>query len=346
MTKTKHGLPETKGQYKLRGNVTGIGRENTYTSKPTKTGKQRRVLNFGVETAPESTVYVTVQGMEQKEVFFSKRSEVKGQPGEIKRIPFADRKKDQGEGFSIIGLSIGLDKDEDGKNIVTNYHDYDAAEELYNKLNDDDSVFLQGAVEYSSFKTDKGELRRNKKFIVNRIYNSKALDFEDDKFVETSDFKQRILFMGIKKIDDKDDPRFEVEAKIVTYNSVEDADFVIRNTSLANTLRSNLKPYNAIDVWGRIFNKLDTDEVPTTSKGSWGEDDSFKRVNNTYIRELVITGADPETLDTETYTEEIIDEAMKAIKEFGDTGANKAGTGKDGWGDAKTIEISDDELPW
>lgn len=69
MAKTKHGLPETKGQYKLRGLVTGMGRDNTYSSKPTKTKKERRVLNFGVQTAPESTVYVTVQGMEQTELF-------------------------------------------------------------------------------------------------------------------------------------------------------------------------------------------------------------------------------------------------------------------------------------
>ncbi|PLR99522.1 hypothetical protein [Bacillus sp. T33-2] len=344
MAKTKHGLPETKGQFKLRGFVTGMGRDNTYTSKETKTKKERRVLNFGVQTAPESTVYVTVQGMEQKEVFFSKRSEVKGQPGELKRVPFADRKKNQGEGFNLIGLSVGIDKDAEGKNIVKHLHDFDAAEELYNKLNDEDQVFIQGGIEYSSFKNEKDEVRRNKKFVVNRIYNAKDIDFESEKFEETSDFKQKIIFMGIKKVEDKDDPRFEVEAKIVTYNSVEDADFIIRNTSLANTFRSQLKPYNAIEVWGKIFNKLDADEVPATDKkASWGEEDKFKRVNNTYIRELVITGADPETLDVETYTEEIIDEAMKALKEFGESNQS---AGNNAWGDSSAIDISDEDLPW
>jgi hypothetical protein len=342
MSKTKHGLPETKGQYKLRGFVTGMGRDNTYSEKETKTGKQRRVLNFGVQTAPESIVYVSSQGMEQKEVFFSKRSEVKGQPSTVKRVSFADRHKDQGEGFTLIGTSIGLDKDDEGKNVVKTLHDYDASKTLYEKLDDDTPIFVQGSIEYSSFRNDKDEVTRNKKFLVGRIYNAKEMDFEDEKFTETSDFKQRILFMGIKKIDDKNDPRFEVEAKIVTYNSVEDADFVIRNTGLANTLRSVLKPYNAIDVWGKIYNKLDTDDIPVTNtKGNWGKEDSFKRVNNTYIRELVITGADPDTIDVETYTEDIIDEAMKALNEFG-TG-NKS---SNNWGNENAIDISDDDLPW
>lgn len=343
MAKTKHGLPETKGQFKLRGNVTGMSRDNTYSSKPTKTGKERRVLNFGVQVAPESSVYVTVQGMEQKEVFFSKRSEVKGEKSDVKRVAFADRNKNQGEGYTLIGTAVGLDKDLEGKNVVKTYVDFDAAEVLYEKLNDDVPVFLQGEIEYSSFKNDKDEVRRNKKFNVKRIYNSKDIDFEAEDFNETSDFKQKILYMGIKKIEDKNDPRFEVEAKIVTYNSVEDADFIVRNTALANTFRTNLKPYNAIEVWGKINNKIDTDDVPTDNKKAvWGEEDSFKKISNSYIRELVIMGADPETLDKETYTEEIIDEAMKALNEYGDSKQS----GGNAWGESSQVDVGDDDLPW
>lgn len=36
MAKTKHGLPETKGQFKLRGLVTGMLRDDTYSSKKQK----------------------------------------------------------------------------------------------------------------------------------------------------------------------------------------------------------------------------------------------------------------------------------------------------------------------
>lgn len=342
MAKSKHGLPETKGQFKLRGLVTGMGREKAYTEKLTKTKKERRVLNFGVNTAPESTTYVTIQENERADVYFSKRSEVKGEKNITKKVPFKDRLKDQGEGFNIIGVAVGLDKDNEGKNVITHMHDFDAAEYLYQQMNDDIPVFLQGDIEYSSFKTDKGDLAKSKKFKIKKIYNSKNVDFDDEKFVETSDFRQRILFMGIKKVEDKADPRFELEAKIVTYNSVEDADFIIRNTSLANTLRTHLKPYGAIDVWGKVSNKIDVDDVPAT-KGTWGEDDTFKRVNNSYSQELVILGADPDTIDSETYSEEIIDEALKAIREFGNPAANNS---QDAWGDTKDITISEDELPW
>ena len=52
------------------------------------------------------------------------------------------------------------------------------------------------------------------------------------------------------------------------------------------------------------------------------------------IRELTIIGANKETLDTETYTQETVDEALQAIREFGGLNTNtKAASTDDGdWG--------------
>src|SRR5690606_30598073 len=114
----------------------------------------------------------------------------------------------------------------------------------------------------SSFSNDKNELIRNKRFAIKNLYlANKDIDFDAEDFEEVSRFKQKIIFMGIERVDDKNDPRFQVDAKIVTYNSVEDTHFIIRDRLLANQFKKNLKPYTAIDVWGRIVNKAETEEI-------------------------------------------------------------------------------------
>jgi hypothetical protein len=337
------GLPQTKGEFKVRGLSTGLKRDNALKDITTKTKKQMYILNFGVETAPESTVFLTLQGMEKDEVYFGKRSEVKGQKGEVKKVPWAKRNEEQPEGFRLMGVGLGLEKGEDGKNIVQVLTEFDAAKEVYTSLEDETPVFVRGELEYSSFKNNNDEVRRSKKFAIKNLYLANDVDFEAEDFQEMSDFKQKIIFMGISKVDDKEDPRFEVEAKIVTYNSVEDTDFIIRDASLANQFKKALKPYTAIEIWGNIFNKIDTEDVEEENKDVWGQEDNFKRVNKNYIRELVITGADPESIDTETYTEEAINEALKALNEFGQA-SNSSGD----WGnkEEKKADISDDDLPW
>jgi hypothetical protein len=345
--KTKHGLPETKGQFKLRGNATGLQRDNAFKPINTKSGKKMRILNFGVETAPESTVYVTLQGMERDEVYYGKRSEVKGQKGETRKVAWADRHTPPGEGFRLMGIAVGLEKGEDGKNVTNTHAEFDAAEEVYNNLNDDTPVFVRGDIEFSSFKRDNGEVSRNKKFAIKNIYGSNDIDFDAEDFAETSEFKQKIIFMGIEKADDKNDPHFVLEAQIVTYGSIEQTDFTIRNNALANQFRKVLQPYNAIDVWGKIYNKVDTDDVQDTPVAAWGEEDSFKKVTKNYIRELMIVGADPESIDTETYTEESIEKAVKKLNSQGQVEKKekvKKDSSDDAWGEG--TDIKDDDLPW
>lgn len=334
MAETKHGLPQTRGEFKLRGLVTGMMKENAFETKETKTKKKMNILRFGVQTAPESTTFVNVQGTEKEKVIFMKKAEVKGQQGEKREVPWGKRFEQQPEGFRLIGVNVGLQKDDSGKNITHTYTDFDAAAKLYDLLTDDMTVFVRGEIEYSSYKQGD-EVRRNKKFNVKNIYAS-AVDFEDENFTETADFKQKIVYTGIEKVNDTNDPRFAVSAKIVTYQTIEDAEFIIRDAQLANQFRKNLKPYSAIDVWGKIYNKIDTEDVQET-KNVWGQEDTFKTVKNNYIRELVITGADPESIDTETYTQEAIEEAVRVLNEFGHS--------DNSWGtDAPSDE--DGDLPW
>lgn len=337
MASKKHGLPQTKGFFKLRGIATGVDRENAFKHNDYDNGGARNSFSFGVQTAEHSTIYVNVEGYKNDKVYLFKRSEVKGQKGEQKIVEWSKRYDFVEEGFNPIGVSVGLERGEDGKNITSNLLDYDAARNVRDNLKDDTSVFVRGDIDFSSFKTDSGDIRRNKKFIVKNVYLSKDVDFESEDFTETADFKQKIVFMGINKSDESGETKFLVEAKIITYSSIEDAEFIIYNTSLANQFKKNLKPYQALDIWGTIANKVDVEDVEEETS-VWGEEDSFKKAAKSYIRELVIVGADPATIDKETYTEEIIEEAIKKMKSEGEV---ESGT----WGDSETT-IEEDDLPW
>lgn len=341
MAKTKHGLPETRGSFKLRGIATGLNRDGALKQHTYDSGSQRNTLNFGVKTSEDSTVYVTVDGFKNKDAYLFKRSEKKGQPGDKKVVPWDNRYDYEEEGFKVIGVQVGLEQDDKGSNIINTLVDYDAADEIKKSLQDDTPVFVRGNLEFSSFKTREGDVRRSQKFVANNVYLSKSVNFDDDSFKETSDFKQKIIFTGIQKHDSEE--KFIIEAKIATRDSIENTEFIIYNKSLANQFRKLLKPYTAIDVWGHIQNKLDAEDLEEQQSAVWGEEDTFKRINRNYIRELVVTGADPQTIDTETYSQQEIEEAIKKLNSQGqidDTSSNP-------WGETTNdLEVNDDDLPW
>ena len=342
-------LPQTKGEFKLSGIVTGTQKgDKFFTNKKTKKGNDMNLLNFGVETNKDSTVYISLNGMVRDNVYFYKRPDKKNgeTKGDTKKIAWADRQKFQEEGYRLIGVNVGVTKklNEKGEQVNNNntLTEYDACKIIAQNLQDDQSVFVKGNIEYSSYKNDKGDIKRSSKFVPNQVSLCKPIDFENEDFKENNTFKQTFIFMGItKNEEDKDDIKFEVEGKIVTYNSIEDTSFVIRDTKLASLFKKNLKPYTALEVWGKINNRVETEE--TEEVDCWGEKNNFDTVKRSFIRELVITGANPNSFDTETYTEEALDEAVRALKEFGEDGTTNS---SDEWGSAAPSSTDDSDDDW
>ena len=328
MANTKHGLQETKGMFQLRGLVTGVEKGNFYTEKKTRTNKDMRIVNFGVNVENGKAVYLNLNGMVKDSVCFSKKD--KDGKIEVKKIQWNNRSTFNEDGYGLIGINLGLEKDDDGKNIKVTKTEFDACKEISMFLKDDMSVFSKGKIEYSSFKDNNGNVKRSTKFIPQQIsLTSKPIDLEDENYEVKSDFKQQIVFMGIEKRDGK----FVVSAKIITYSTIEDAEFIIKDEKLAGVFKKNLKPYNAITVYGNISVEESVGEVGDDD--CWGAEDPTKSVNSPTIRELVITGATPSTIDKTTYTEQIIDEAIAKL--------NQSQEAQDDWGKPNNSDDDDDE---
>lgn len=327
MAKTKHGLQETIGLFQIRGVVNGSEKEKFYVEKKTKSQKDMRLVNFGVEIEPNKSIYVNLNGMVKDEVFFSTKD--KDGKTVTEKVKWDKRKTFNKEGYSLIGLRLGLEKDEDGKNIQETMVEFDACERIGSTLKDDMSVFIKGKIEFSSFDGQDGK-KRSIKFIPQQLsLCSKDIDFTDETFKVKSDFSQQIIYMGIDKVNDV----FVVKAKIVTYSSIEDAEFIIKDSKLANLFRTKLKPYNAIQVHGHIEVTESVEEV--ADDDTWGESDPTQKINNPTKRDLVITGAKGNTVDTTTYTKDKIEEAIKKLEQ-----SNNA---QSDWGSNSVEDVDDGE---
>jgi hypothetical protein len=334
------GLPQTRGTFQIIGLVTGTEKDSFYKETQTKTTKKPwRILNFGLKTDKEATVYVNLSGGEKDKVFFSKTvTEDNKKKTVTEEVLWKDRFKFNKEGFRLIGVNTGVKKIQDDKgktvNDKKNLTEYDATKEISENLKDNQSLFIKGNIDYSHYLGNDGNEKRAVKFLPTQVsLCSKDINFDDEKFESTSDFTQIIVFIGIKQ-DETEKTKFIVSAKIINFNSIEDAEFIVENKDLASTFKKNLKPYTALKVWGKL--KVISDVETVSSTDTWGEANDMDKINNPTKRELIITGADKTTIDIETYTEVKIEEAIvkinsskKAENEFGnDTwGGNSSSSG-------------------
>jgi hypothetical protein len=329
MAKTKHGLQETTGLYQIRGIVTGVDKDKFYTEKKTKSQKDMRMVNFGVEIEPNKSIYLSLNGMVKDEVCFSKsEGEGKDRKTTVEKVKWDKRNSFNKEGFGLLGLRLGLEKDEDGKNIQETLVEFDACKKISETLKDGASLFSKGKIEFSSFDSTEGK-KRSIKFVPQQMsLCSKDIDFADEEFEVKSDFSQQIIFMGIEKKEDV----FVVSAKIVTYSSIEDAEFIIKDKNLAQMFKQKLKPYNAIQVHGHIEVIENVETV--VDDDTWGESDPTQRINNPTRRDLVVTGAKGSSVDTTTYSKDKIEEAVKKLEQ--------SETAQGDWGSSNNVQDVDD----
>ena len=343
-------LLETKGIFQVKGIVTGTEGKSFYKEARTQNSKEMRMINFGVEYEKGKTLYINMLGSEQENVYFFKRGKKKGEKSDTVKVAWADRHTYKREGYKLIGKNIGVKKkvDPEGKTVNDKkiMTEFDACKEVKDNLKDGASVFIRGDLNCDSFIDDSGNKRVSVKLIPSQISLCAEVDFDNDKFESQSDFNQVIIFMGIDKEKDnegRETDRFVVTAKIVTYKTIEDVEFIVEDAKLAGIFKKNLEPYNAIKVNGHIVASTQTEYVEDDD--NWGEKDAMEKIKAPVKREFVITGAKGSSIERGVYTQKTIEEAMakiakanKADSDFGDDNLSEE------WGDIE--DIGDDDLPW
>jgi hypothetical protein len=342
-------LPQTKGEFQIRGNASGVLKNNFFTTKKTKNNADMNLCNFGVKFDEGQTAYLTLNGTVNKSVYYYNSKEKKTQ-----EVAWANRNNAPGEDYKLIGVNVGLVVTEDGDGNKVNdkkmLTDYDAAKYVSTHLKDDMPIFTRGTFEFSSYIDKNGDVKRGHKLIPNQIsLCSKNIDFDADDFKSLADFKTTIVFESIdKEKNDKGNEtgRFVVSALHIGYSTITNVTFIVEDSKLAGQMKKGLKAYNAIEVTGKFQSNMVTETVE--EEDDWGQKSSFDKTNNPIVFEFVITGAKPSTIDRETYTEDNIADARKAIankdkveENYGDK--KETAADDDAWGDTSA---DDGDEPW
>lgn len=345
-------LPETRGQFQVKGKISGVESSRFYTEKKTKNNKDFRAVNFGCEYDDKKTVYMSLNGMPQDNVYFSKRN----QDGktDTKKVAWASRHSFNEDNYKMIGVNLGLVKttDAEGKEIndKKTMTPFDSCVYIKENLSDDVSTFIRGNIEFSSYLDNEGNTRRSIKYVPNQVSLCRDVDFEeyDEDNKPVHDFTQTIVFTGIDKEQEggKDTGRFVVSAKIVTYADIVDTEFIIVDAKLAGLFKKNLKPYTAISVHGHIEVSHKIEEI--SEDDGWGAANTMNSVSAPTKTEMIITGASPATIDRESYNEKNVSEAVAKIrnartaeKNFGSNASTS--TSDDDWGSDSDM---DEDNPW
>jgi hypothetical protein len=329
----KHNVKVCKGTFRIIGNVVGVSSDRFFKSMTFDSGASKNQCTFGLESSPKNVNYVTVDGFDGKEAWFSKWDNVL-KSNDIKKVAWDDRFNFSEDGYNpFFGTRIGVELDENNKPIISTLFGYDAAQELSATLEDGMGIYTEGQIVYTSYA--KGdELKRYKNFVPQKVYaQNKPIDFESEKFKEENRFEQELIFMAIEQEKDpetnKATGRFILSSKIVTRDGVEDAEFIIEDKSLADKIRKGLKPYNSISVLGRLVTKVE--EADTSDDDAWGDDEDMGGGNTIKFREMIITKAYPTSIDKESYSEEILASITQAKDDFGDTESDTEDGDDDVW---------------
>jgi len=311
MIMAKHNVRQTKGVFKLVGNVKGtmgerFFKESTFDSKNGE--KTKNELNFGLQTSDSNETYVKIQGYDGGDADGNARFsrwDNKEKKSYKEFVSWEDRFDFDKAGFEpFFGIKLKLEP----KGDTVSLFQFDACEDL-RSLNDGDGIYAEGNIKVHSYMKNGTEKIVMKDFEPTKIYAQDApVDFSAENFKEINKFEQEIIMIDVSK---GEDGRFVLQAYLVTYSGVEMIEFIIENESLAKKLKKNVKPFIMIKVMGRLSNKLEEVEE------AWGDDEDLDGGYVPKVREMVITKAYPETIDKETYTEEIINSLIKVDDDFG-----------------------------
>lgn len=308
--KSKYGVIQTKNSFKMKGIVFGEKGKNFYAED-----KNKRTISFGININKDKPLYCRLQGFTKKDVYYSNND--KTNPQTI-QVSWANRMKAPKTGFEVIGVKIGLEIDENGKNITKSMTEYDAAHYLSEHLHDGDSVTIIGEMEY--YVGSDGSTKTN--YVPKQIYlEREAIDFSSDNFTEKALFAQTLVFTDLEKETDpngKQTGRILMHGYDVAYQNICKVDYVLAGSPLKNAgaIKKKVKEFNALNISGCINVSNGVVELESSSDEDWGKPNELtqKRVNSPVVTEFVVDYIDPNNIDTEKYDEESITTAIRQIK--------------------------------
>ena len=365
-------LQQTKNAFKVIGKVTRIDKDGAYKEEVMQKGKRQgdlyRSLRFGVKTSETNEITVQMFDYEPTEVFLwnsDKRQKDSSYKGE--KMPFGQWEQQQeslrDQGYAVLQTRVGLTYKEDGKLDSKGLPSFVASEEIYNNLDNGDSVIVEGEIRYSTYKNREDKEVEQKTYTIKKIHKIKDVDFEDEKFEEVSYFEQEMVFVDVDV--DKREGKAYVTGRIIDYaKNYHDTQMIVNFTNedgtidegmkkLADTLDKKIKFGDVIKVFGDTVNRVIIEEAKEEDKetdlfAEFGGKSKPKHAETytarTYVTEMSIHGVDgwtPAVYNEDDFVKEEFAKDETKDNPFADLGGN----GKPN-PFADSGEISEDDLPF
>lgn len=330
-------LPINKGSFDLEGKLFNVKSEHAFKVNDAGTW---RTVNLGVRVSDGEVVFFTVKGGQKKTAWMSKRGEKKGDKGQTKEVEWKDRIKEARGGWQVMGVSMGLEKDEEGKNILVSQSEWDAFDYLKNHAEDGMDVFVQGEIEFSTYKNKEGEIQHYRNLVAKKIYlKGKPIDFQAEGYKVVSQFKQSVIFNG-----SHDDEGVDfLDVGIIGWHSYEEVSFQTTKKLVTDMRNAKLKKSSSLTLIGNIKNSQVVEEVASVV---WGEDTTVKRANTSGKVLMLVTGADVNSVETEMYPAKKVQEYIEAVAQEKAEKENKASAFESqtggSFGEKTTVETTED----
>ncbi|MER2007465.1 MAG: hypothetical protein ABS939_08425 [Psychrobacillus sp.] len=372
-------LKQTKNSFKVIGKVTRIDKDGAYKeevmNKPSskRHGETYRSLRFGVQTSDTNTITVQMFDYEPTEVFlWNSEKRKKDQSYKGDRVPFAQWEANQDsyreQGYAVLQTRVGLTYGEDGKLQSQGLPSFVAQQEIYNHLDNGDSVVVEGEIRYSTYENREGKEVEQKSYNIKKVIKlKKDVDFEDEKFEEVTYFEQELVFVGADI--DKKEGKAYVTGRVINYDKTfHDTQLVVnfKNESgegfdagmvkLAEAFAKRFKFGDVINVFGDTLNRviLSEEEAPEDDSADLFAEFGGKKkpkhaesfVSRTYVQELTIHGVD--AWDKGVYGEDdfVKEELIEKDNPFADELGGKSKKKNNPFDIGEDNGIGEDDLPF
>ncbi|MCM3257039.1 hypothetical protein M3664_04490 [Paenibacillus lautus] len=319
----KHEGKEFKSSFRFIGQVGQVSKKDKetgswekqpiYFQKPTTTGKQRRVLQFEVETAMSNRLRIELAGMEQQYAYPYSSKHKKAE-----KVAWADR-------------------NDKSKFPDDTYHaievDWDKAERLGQTIKEGDWVEVRGQYQFDTFSPEDGEERVFLKRVINSVRPIQngvivnddgttqtvkhggeefdyVTDFNDPAFREVNYFSMQI---GIRSTYQEESGDTKVNAVFLDYgkerSKPKDVELIVYQKEAAEGKKSmadafaSLNTYDFIEVTGQDNNRATFTYVDVVEE--LASDDPFADVDETekVTRKERVTNGDKRGLEVISYVQ-------------------------------------------
>lgn len=292
-------LKPTYGSYSIRGVVVGLLNDRYHSEGDKEGGGKWQRLSFGVKVSNTAFVYVELMGSKTSKVklIYQNPMNKKYEKDKQKLVYWGDHKTLPSNYKLHMPVKTCFNQSES-----LEFTSYEAVEYIKDNLNDGDSVYINGSLQYQEYQD-----RIQEKFIIQEIgLLDDSLNVNDIGEQEAY-FTQEIVYLSLEKIrkkkqylihsliiSKKDDELLKIPCTyVINYEKYSSDDEEVQVNEVIRWFKEELTYGSTVRIFGNINHHVPTIEI-----------DGRLVITGSSVKEFEITGGSLKSIVKNRYTEE------------------------------------------